>query len=122
MFPNTGRVVPCACGRPSSADYVAGIGAALRAEFGEGTGAVKRIMRWTGVSDRTARSWLQGAGGPSGRHLVALAGRSDRVLKAILDLAGRPQVALALEIEAIESALSQAAASLEAARRPRRPH
>lgn len=49
-------------------------------------------MRWTGASERTVKNWFSGANGPSGAHLIALAGNSDEVLGAFLALAGHNQV------------------------------
>jgi hypothetical protein len=49
------------------------IGEALRDELGASRRATKTLMRWTGVSDTTARSWLHGRVSPSGMHLIALA-------------------------------------------------
>lgn len=50
-------------------------------------------MRWTGVSERTAKYWLSGEKGPSGENLVVLLGQSEEVLKSVLQLAGRDQLA-----------------------------
>jgi hypothetical protein len=62
-------------------------------------------MRWTGASDRTAKNWLSGNCGPSGDHLVNLARESDTVLAALLDLAGRHQHVVGLELLVIRDRL-----------------
>jgi hypothetical protein len=46
-------------------------------------------MRWTGVSERTARSWISGTHARAGEHLIELMRNSDAVLSAVLILAGR---------------------------------
>ena len=46
-------------------------------------------MRWTGVSERTARNWISGSHAPAGEHLIELIRNSDAVLSAVLALAGR---------------------------------
>ena len=51
------------------------IGKALREELGSSRRATKTVMRWTNVSDTTARGWINGRVAPSGRHLLALAAK-----------------------------------------------
>ena len=50
---------------------------------------IKIVMRWTGVSERTAKNWFSGTHGPSGEHLVELMRCSDEVLATVLKAAGR---------------------------------
>nr|WP_281721283.1 hypothetical protein [Nitrosomonas nitrosa] len=45
-------------------------------------------MRWTGAHERTVKNWFSGENGPSGAHLIVLAGNSDEVLEAFLALTG----------------------------------
>ena len=66
--------------------YEAVIADALRKEL-VGSHKAKTLMHWTGAGERTAKSWLSGAAGPNGVHLVLLIGRSDAVLDAVLKLA-----------------------------------
>lgn len=61
----------------------------LRRELGPTHQAIKTVMRWTGVSERTAKYWLSGERGPSGEHLIRLAQHSDAVLITILTMAER---------------------------------
>ncbi len=69
--------------------YVIAIAAALRSELGTTHQAVKSAMRWTGASERTVKYWFAGSRGPSGHHLIALAGCSDTILELFLQRAGR---------------------------------
>ncbi|MEI9927820.1 MAG: hypothetical protein WDN44_09085 [Sphingomonas sp.] len=62
-------------------------------------------MAWTGVSDHTARAWLNGRTSPSGLHLVALAAHSRLVMATLLRMTGHDGVALAIDLQAIESGL-----------------
>jgi len=87
MLPKTGRNLSRSS-RGSNA-YAEAIAEALRTELGATHRATKTLMRWTGVSERTAKNWLSGRCGPSGHHLVQLASQSDIVLAAMLALAGR---------------------------------
>ncbi|MBB5698521.1 hypothetical protein [Sphingomonas yantingensis] len=117
MFPKTGNEFLRAAGRLSEADYVKAISDALGAEFESGRNAAKQIQRWTDVTDRTARNWLNGIVGPNGHHLVSLARHSDAVLFAMIEMAGRPELMLGADIHAVEVALAKASGALEVLRR-----
>jgi hypothetical protein len=86
--PKTGRTFPNDA-KVRQSPYVEAISAALREELGDTRHGTKIAMRWTGAGDRTVRNWFDGISGPSGEHLVALAGHSDRMFKTFLVLAGR---------------------------------
>lgn len=73
----------------SDVDYAIAIAAALRRELGTTHQAVKSAMRWTGASERTVKYWFAGSRGPSGHHLIALAGCSDAIFELLLQRAGR---------------------------------
>ena len=119
MLPKTGSPVPRPTKPISEAEYAAAICAALRAELGATGVAAKTIMRWAGVSDRTARNWMTGVSTPSAHHLMSLARQSDGVMSAILTLAARPELALAADLHAIEVALAKASGAFEVLRRQR---
>ncbi|MFC4595541.1 hypothetical protein [Sphingobium tyrosinilyticum] len=91
----------------SDSDLARQIGAALREELGATRRATKTVMRWTGVSDTTARAWLQGRASPSGIHLVALAAHSDPVMIVLLRLTGHGDLELGLRLREIEVGLVQ---------------
>lgn len=119
MFPKTGKPFRSGGERLIEADYIAGISEALRKDLGMGAGAAKQIQRWTEASDRTARNWLNGDVGPSGHHLMRLARESDAVLSAVLTMAARPELALAIDLHAVEVALAKASGAFEVLRRQR---
>lgn len=119
MLPESGIRFPNSMPRPSEADYVRHVSEALRAELGTTRAATKTVMRWTGASDHTARNWINGHVGPSGHHLVCLARESRGVTEAVLRLANRSELGLALDIHAAEVALARAMGTLEALRRQR---
>ncbi len=96
MLPKIGKVLHKsgngAGGGGPEAAYARLISDALVRELGGSHQAIKRLMRWTGASERTAKNWLSGKRGPSGQHLIALLGQSDALLDRVLVLAGRGSV------------------------------
>lgn len=86
-------------------DYRLEIAAALRRELGGSHQAIKASMNWTGASERTAKNWLAGAHGPSGRHLIELMRHSDEVTDTVLALCGRSEICIALELAYLRRAL-----------------
>ena len=92
IFQRTGQ------GAISTVEYRDAIGAALSYELGGAGRAAKTTIRWTGVSERTAKNWILGSNGPSGEHLLELMRHSDAVLAAVLELAGRPEVLAATRV------------------------
>lgn len=92
MFPKTGNTFQNAGNKSNSQiEYRDAIWGALTSELGGTHRAAKITMRWTGVSERTARNWISGTHAPAGEHLVELMRNSDAVLSAVLILAGRPE-------------------------------
>ncbi|MEP3947973.1 XRE family transcriptional regulator [Ascidiaceihabitans sp.] len=90
MFPKTGNTFQNAGKKPNTQiEYRDAIWIALTSELGGTHQAAKTTMRWTGVSERTARNWISGTHAPAGEHLVELMRNSDAVLSAVLALAGR---------------------------------
>jgi hypothetical protein len=112
MIPKTGSRLPNGPARVSERDYIHAISGALRGELGTTGAATKMVMRWTGASERTARTWMTGAAGPSGHYLMSLAHESDAVLAAILAMASRPELALAADLYAVELAIEKAGLAL----------
>jgi hypothetical protein len=99
MFPKKGNVFPNADGEVRvEVNYRQTIAVALRQELGGTHRAVKTTMRWTGVSERTAKNWIAGSHGPSGEHLISLMRHSDEVLIGLLTLAGRGEAIVALRL------------------------
>ena len=108
MVPKTGTRLPKLRSALTDARLAAIVGTALQSELGASRRATKTVMTWTGVSDHTARAWLNGRTSPSGVHLVVLAANCRPVMTAVLELTGHPSVALALEIEVVEERLEAA--------------
>ena len=89
MFPKMGKVFPNGdSGAIRGVEYRVAIAEALKRELGGTHRAIKITMKWTGVSERTAKNWISGAHGPSGEHLIALMRNSQEVLWAVMALAG----------------------------------
>ena len=91
MLPKKGKFLPKGPGGGSERSYAKAVAQALREDLGETHQAIKTVMRWTGVSERTVKNWFSGASGPRGEHLMALVRHSDAVLETFLVLAGREQ-------------------------------
>lgn len=83
------------------------IGAALRSQLGGTRQAAKTVMRWTHVSDHTARSWINGQTSPSSLHLLEMATQSEPIMAVILRLTGHPSLELMLDLAAVEYALEK---------------
>ncbi|MEX0328904.1 MAG: XRE family transcriptional regulator [Ruegeria sp.] len=93
MFPKMGKTFPDDDERKvDRLKYQMAIAAALKRELGGSHRAIKTAMRWTGVSERTAKNWLAGSHGPTGEHLVELMRNSNEVLAAVLSLSGRGEL------------------------------
>lgn len=108
MVPKTGTKVPKLANPASREEFAQAIGAALRSELGSSRRATKSVMGWAGVSDRTARTWLQGAGCPDGFHLVALSANCPAVMILVLQFAGHRNVIVSVELRRVEAALASA--------------
>lgn len=91
MLPKKGKFLPKGPRGGSERSYAKAVAQALREDLGDTHQAIKTVMRWTGVSERTVKNWFSGASGPRGEHLVALVRHSTVVLEALLVLAGREQ-------------------------------
>jgi len=92
------------------------IGAALKADLGGTRQATKTVMRWTQVSDHTARSWLNGRTSPSSLHLLELATQSHTVMTVILNATGHDGLELAHDLAAVEHSLEKALSQVRALR------
>lgn len=110
MFPKEGKK---ARAHQKPKDYAYAISCVLRSELGSSSRATKTLTSWTGATDRTVKDWMSGRYGPSGQHLIALAGRCDAVLSLVLVMAGRHRCSLAGDLATIRLALQAAAERLE---------
>ena len=108
MFPKMGKTFPDDDERKvDRIKYQMAIAAALKRELGGSHRAIKIVMRWTGVSERTAKNWLAGSHGPAGAHLVALMRNSNEVLAAVLVLAGRGELKIGAGLHETRETLLQ---------------
>ena len=106
MFPKTGDTFQNGSSKLNSQiEYREAIWAALTNELGGTHQAAKTMMRWTGVSERTARNWISGTHAPAGEHLIDLIRNSDAVLSAVLTLAGRREAYAFARLELVRAEL-----------------
>ncbi|MEQ1537890.1 MAG: hypothetical protein ABL928_03100 [Sphingorhabdus sp.] len=113
MFPKKGNSFPIGRDALTDAEFAQVIGSALKVEFGSTRHGAKTIMKWTGVSQRTAKNWLNGSNAPSGMHLMLLARESNAVLKAIMLMAERPEMSLGASLLSLKRLLTETMAALD---------
>lgn len=115
MFPKMGKTFPDDDeGKVDRLKYQMAIAAALKRELGGSHRAIKTVMRWTGVSERTAKNWHAGSHGPSGEHLVELLRNSNEVLAAVLSLAARSELKIGAGLHGTRATLLQLLEVLDA--------
>ena len=106
MFPKTGNTFQNTGNKANSQiEYRDAIWGALTGELGGTHQAAKTTMRWTGVSERTARNWISGTHAPAGEHLIELMRNSDAVLSAVLILAGRREAHVFARLDLVRAEL-----------------
>lgn len=93
------------------------IAQALRAEFGASPSSVKTVARITHANDRAVRNWFDGKNCPSAENMVVLMRHSAIVLKAVLELADRPDMILAVGIFGLREQLVGMVAAIDEARK-----
>jgi hypothetical protein len=113
MIPKRGTSVQ-SCRQGSRQQCASDLARALKEEFADSSHAAKTLMRWTGVSNRGARYWLSGERCPNGWQLILLASHSDAVLRAMLQMCGRPALELGFELDAVKQTLGQAMVAIAA--------
>ena len=69
MLPKKGSSFPIGRVGLTEAEFAQVIASALKVEFGSTRNGAKMIMKWTGVSARTAKKWLSGTNAPSGAQV-----------------------------------------------------
>ena len=108
MFPKMGKTFPDEDGRRvDRLEYQAAISTALKRELGGSHRAIKTAMKWTGVSERTAKNWFAGSHGPAGEHLIELLRNSDEVAAAVLALSGRSELRVVAGLHETRERLQQ---------------
>ena len=113
MSPKTGNSFPIGRDMLTDVEFAQVIASALKVEFGSTRHGAKTIMKWTGVSQRTAKNWLSGINAPSGVHLVLLARESNAVLKALMLMAERPEMSLGARLLSLRRLLAETLAALD---------
>ena len=116
MVPKTGTRLPKLQFPLSDSDFAELMGKALREELGGSRRATKTVMAWTGVSDHTARAWLNGRKSPSSLHLLSLASKSHAVMVLVLRLTGHDDMGVEFDLQALEAGLEDALAAVRASR------
>jgi hypothetical protein len=115
MFPKMGKTFPNGDGkRINRIEYQAAIAAALKRELGGSHRAIKTVMRWTGVSERTSKNWIAGFHGPAGEHLIELLRNSDEVVATVLSLSARTELQIAADLQEARETLLQALGTVDA--------
>jgi len=89
---------------------------ALRAEFEATPSAMKTVARLTNSNERAVRNWFESKNAPSADNLVILMKHSTHVLKAVLELADRPDLVLAVGLKGLREQLVDAVAAIDKAR------
>lgn len=116
MVPNSGSKFRNTPTGLSDAVLANMVGTALKADLGGTRQATKTVMRWTHVSDHTARSWLNGHTSPSSLHLLELATQSENVMTVILTATGHSGLQFAHDLDAVENVLETTLAKVRALR------
>ncbi len=114
MFPKMGKTFPDDDERKlDRIEYQMAIATALKRELGGSHRAIKTLVKWTDVSERTAKNWLSGSHGPSGEHLINLMRCSDEVLIAVLEIADRESSKAGILLSEFRTALLRMASVVD---------
>lgn len=97
----------------TSASFAGVVAAALKTEFGGTPSSMKTVSQLTRSNERAVRNWFDGKNGPSGENLVILMRHSDLVLKAILGLAERQDLVVAIGFASLRRQLVDAVATID---------
>ena len=109
-----GKTFPTEDGRTMDRlEYRAAISAALNHELGGSHRAIKTIMKWAGVSERTAKNCLLGTLGPAGLHLIELLRHSEDVLSAVFILSGHAELRINSNLHETRTRLMQALSDVD---------
>ncbi len=106
MFPKMGKTFPNEDKQPiDRQEYQNAVAVALKRELGGSHRAIKTLMKWAGVSERTGKNWLNGTHAPSGENLVSLMRNSDEAMAIVLKLAEREEQRCALQLNDLRERL-----------------
>lgn len=110
----SGRSFPApAAEGDESARFAAAIAEALKRQFGGTPGAVKTVVRLTGVNERAVKNWFDAKNGPNGENLVVLMRHSEEVLETVLALAGRDELVIARKLSGAREKLREMLAMID---------
>ena len=90
------------------------IASALERTLRDRNTRIKTVAGWTGANERTVKNWLSGQYGPCGAHLVVLIQHSDDVLNAVLSMARRHDLVVALKLDDLEQRILELMSTLKA--------
>lgn len=114
-LPKKGKELPLRAKRQELAlGYALAIGEALSEEVRRGA-SIKKVMSWTGASERTVKGWVAGSSAPSGEYLVGLLRSSDLIFGRLLALADRAPITSRRELEALRAQIKGLSEALDAA-------
>jgi hypothetical protein len=106
MFPKKGNKLHRKLRKQEAkSEFERAVASALKSELGSSHRAVKTVMAWTDASERTAKHWLAGTHGPSGRHLIALARHSNAVMTYFVTATGRHPLLVGMQLAELRSKL-----------------
>lgn len=114
MHPKTGLLLPAKQPPFKTVALVDILKSSLQSELGNSRRATKTVMRWTGVSDKAARSWINGLASPNGIHLFNIMKNSPVTTITLLEMAGYQEVSLTLELRQIEENLNLTLSKMKA--------
>jgi hypothetical protein len=113
-LPNSGKELHSVPRRRRRADgYSVAVSEALKTQVSGSSHATKKLIRWTGASERAVKGWLSGTNGPCGEHLVELMEKSDEVWDSLRRLTKRPSIEVR-HLVALKVSLEVALASIDA--------
>lgn len=114
-LPKKGKELPLRAKRQELAHgYALAIGEALSEEVRRGA-SIKKVMRWTGASERTVKGWVAGSSAPSGEYLVGLLRASDLIFERLLVLADREPIMSRRDLEALRAQIRGLGEAIDAA-------
>ena len=94
-------------GIPAEGRFADAVAAALHRQYGDSHGAIKSVMRLTGLTERTVKKWFQAKNAPSCESLFRLCRHSDQVLETVLRLSGHERLLKMKKLREIRGVLQK---------------
>lgn len=63
---------------------------------------IKKVVKWTGASEKTVKNWFSGHCAPTAEYMIVLMRHCDGVLTSVLRMADRSGLLVALDLDAVE--------------------